>query len=142
MPTSDNPSRDPLLEDVYRFLAADDSIPPGIENDENDISSDLLSSRPPEKPPDVNFESGTNEVVFGVVDEIFEQDVPMLDILPTQPTHDSDDLFAFTIRVFHPFYSYPLISSFHSTGSEDTVFDPGISVCAGCPFHLLSPRTN
>jgi hypothetical protein len=76
LPISDNPLRDPLLEDVDLFLAAEDSIPPGIENDENDILSDLLSSRPPAKPPDEVFES--NKVIFGVVDESFEQDVPVL----------------------------------------------------------------
>lgn len=147
-PISDNPLLNPLLEDVDLFPAADDSIPTGIENDENDVQrnilSDLPSSRPPAKPPDVDFESDTNEDIFGVVDEIIEHDVPVLDILPTQPTLDSEIDFAFTIRVFHPFYTYPIISSlFHSTGSEDTVFDPGISVLrAGCPFHLLSPRTN
>jgi hypothetical protein len=141
---SDNPLRNPLLEDVDLFLATEDSIPPGIENDENNILSDLLSSRPPAKPPDIVFESGTNEVILGVVDEISELNVPVLDILPTQPTRDSELDFAIVIRVFQPFFSYPLISSlFHSTGSEDTVFDPGISVFyAGCPFHLLSPRTN
>jgi hypothetical protein len=160
---SDNPSRDPLLEDVDRFLAVDDSIPPSIENDENglrrnileeihdndlltDVDSSLFdfpSSRPPAKPPDVVFESDTDKDIFGVVDEISEQDVPMLDILPTQPTRDSDLNFAFVILVFQPFFVYPIISSlFHSTGSEDTIFHPSISVvCVGCPFHLLSLRT-
>jgi hypothetical protein len=159
---SDNPSCDPLLEDVDLFLAADDSIPPGIENDENVLQRNILeeihdidlltdadsslfdlpSSRPPVKPPDVDFESGTDEDTFGVVDEIYEHDVPVLDILPTQPSRDSEIDFAFVIRVFHPFFAYPIISSlFHSTGSEDNVFDPGISVFhAGCPFYLLSPR--
>jgi hypothetical protein len=127
IPISDNPSLNPLLEDIDLFLAADDSIPPGIENDENDI----LSSRPPAKSPDEDFESGTNEVVFGVVDEIFEQDAPVLNILPTHPTRDSQFNFALIIRVFQLFYTYTIISSFHSTGSEDTIFDPGISIfCA------------
>jgi hypothetical protein len=68
---SDNPLHDPHLKDVDLFLAADDSIPPGIENDENDLRRnfieeihdddllseahsflfDLPSSRPPVKPP-------------------------------------------------------------------------------------------
>jgi hypothetical protein len=141
-PISDNPSRNPLLEDVDLFLAAEDSIPPGIENDEYDISFDSSSSRPPAKPPDVDCECDTNEEIFGVVDEISEQDVPVLKILPTQPTLDSEIDFAFIIWVFYPFFAYPILSSlFHSTGSEDTVFDTGIFY-AGCPFHLLSPRTN
>jgi hypothetical protein len=136
---------------------------PDIENDENglqrnelteelhndDLSSDtdsflfdLPSSRPPAKPPDVDFELDVNEEIFGVVDEIFEHDVPVLKILPTQPTLDSEIDFAFIIWVFYPFFAYPILSSlFHSTGSEDTVFDPGISI-AKWPFYMLSPRTN
>ena len=114
----ENPWRDPLSEDVDRFIATDDSIPPGIENVEDDSFPDLSTSRPPAKPLD-----GADDV---------------LKILPTQPTRDSEIDFAFIIWVFQPFFSYPLISSlFHSTGSEDTVFDPGISVFAGCPSHLL-----
>ena len=123
VPTSDNPLRDPLLEDVDLFLATDDSIPPGIENFENDISFDSSSSRPPAKPPDEIFESGLNEVIFRMVDEVSVID------------------FAIIIWVFHRFFVYPITSSlFHSTGSEDTVFDPGISI-DGCLFYLLSPRT-
>jgi hypothetical protein len=78
---------------------------PDIENDENglqrnvltkelhndDLSSntdsflfDLPSSRPPEKPPDEDFELNVNEVVVGVVDETYDHDDPVLDILPTQ----------------------------------------------------------
>jgi hypothetical protein len=137
-------------------------FPPNIENNENgfqrnvlteeiryddllpntdSILVDLPSFRPPAKPPDVDFESETYDI-FGVVDETYDHDDPVFDILPTQPTHDSDDVFAFIIWVFQPFYTYPIVSSFHSTGSEDTVFDPGISVYAECLFHLLSPRTN
>ena len=124
IPISNNPSRDPLLENVDLFLAAEDSKPPGIENVENDISFDSTSSRPPAKPPDEIFESGLNEIIFRMVDEVSEIDC------------------AYTIWVFHPFFVYPITSSlFHSTGSEDTVFDPGI-FCAKWPFHLLSPRTN
>jgi hypothetical protein len=137
---------------------------PDIENDENDLREnvlteeirnddllpntnsiffDLPSSRPPAKPPDVDFELDVNEVLVGVVDETYDHDDPVLDILPIQPTRDSEIDFAFIIWVFYPFFAYSIISSlFHSTGSEDTVFDPGISVYARCPFHLLSPRTN
>lgn len=61
-----------------------------------------------------------------------------------------DDKFAFTdeewililIKIFLPFFIFDVVSLIlHSTGSEDTVFDPGISI-AKCPFYLLSPRTN
>jgi hypothetical protein len=76
-------------------------IPPDIENDENDVQRsilfDLPSSRLPAKPPDVDFESDTSEDIFGVVDEISDYDNPVLDILPTQPTRDSEIDFAFII---------------------------------------------
>nr|GFA72186.1 hypothetical protein [Tanacetum cinerariifolium] len=45
----DNSSNDPLLEEVDLFLS-DDSIPPGIENE------NLSISRPPPEPPDDNFD--------------------------------------------------------------------------------------
>jgi hypothetical protein len=48
------------------------------------------------------------------------------------------------VKIFLPFFTFDVISLIlHSTGSEDTVFDPGISIfCAKWPFYLLSPRTN
>jgi hypothetical protein len=119
---------------------------PDVENDENglqrnvltkefhndDLPSDtdsflfdLPSSRPPAKPPDEDFELNVNEVVVRVVDETYDHDDPVLNILPTL---DSEIDYVYTIRVFQPFYTYTTISSFHSTGSEDTIFDPGISI--------------
>ncbi|GJU95264.1 hypothetical protein Tco_1320020 [Tanacetum coccineum] len=41
---------------------------------------------------------------------------------------EEDDSFTFTIRTFLPFVTYPEASPLScSTGSEDTIFDPGIS---------------
>ncbi|GKF14045.1 hypothetical protein Tco_0055507, partial [Tanacetum coccineum] len=41
---------------------------------------------------------------------------------------EEDDSFTFTIRTFLPFVTYPEVSLLScSTGSEDTIFDPGIS---------------
>ncbi|GKA11268.1 hypothetical protein Tco_0690701 [Tanacetum coccineum] len=53
-------------------------------------------------------------------------------VLPTHPILliDSD----FIIRTFLPYFTYPVISYFlFSSGSEDTIFDPGIST-----FHFSS----
>lgn len=94
-----------------------------LPSDADSFLFDLPSSRPPAKPPDEDFESGLNKDIFRMVDEVSELE------------------FVYTIRVFQPYYTYPTISSFHSTGSEDTIFDPGISI-AKWPFYLLSPRTN
>ncbi|GJT92756.1 hypothetical protein Tco_1081601 [Tanacetum coccineum] len=41
---------------------------------------------------------------------------------------EDDDSFTFVIRTFLPFLTYPADSPLLlSTGSEDTIFDPGIS---------------
>ncbi|GKB20336.1 hypothetical protein Tco_0854259, partial [Tanacetum coccineum] len=47
---------------------------------------------------------------------------------------EDDDSFTFVIRTFLPFLTYPVDSSLlFSSGSEDTIFDPGISI-----FHFSS----
>lgn len=120
-----------LRRNVFTKEFHNDNLPSDAES----FLFDLPSSRPPAKPPDIDFE--LDEVIVRVVDEIYDHDDPELDILPT---FDSEIDYVYVIRVFQPFFSYPTISSFHSTGSEDTIFDPGI-FCAKCPFHLLSPRT-
>ncbi|GJW30409.1 hypothetical protein Tco_0047284 [Tanacetum coccineum] len=65
-------------------------------------------------------------------DILGEPRVHVPNVLPTHPTlmMDSD----FIIRTFLPFFTYPVISSsLFSSGSEDTIFDPGIST-----FHFSS----
>ncbi|GJX35296.1 hypothetical protein Tco_0246853 [Tanacetum coccineum] len=48
---------------------------------------------------------------------------------------EDDDSFTFVIRTFLPFLTYPVDSPLLlSTGSEDTIFDPGIS--SGWNFHF------
>ncbi|GKF92023.1 hypothetical protein Tco_0278742, partial [Tanacetum coccineum] len=50
------------------------------------------------------------------------------------PNVEEDDTFTLTIRTFLPFVTYPKVSLLsYSTGSEDTIFDPGIST-----FHFSS----
>ncbi|GKC63921.1 hypothetical protein Tco_1096519 [Tanacetum coccineum] len=84
--------------------------------------------RPPPKPPDV-------EICLH-----FEPDAPVInnfnelnddqrgsEIDFSQNVED-DDSFTFVIRTFLPFLTYPEVSPLScSTGSEDTIFDPGIS---------------
>ncbi|GJZ02473.1 hypothetical protein Tco_0520434 [Tanacetum coccineum] len=65
-------------------------------------------------------------------DILGEPRVHVPNVLPTHPTlmMDSD----FIIRTFLPFFTYPVTSSsLLSSGSEDTIFDPGIST-----FHFSS----
>jgi hypothetical protein len=52
---------------------------------------------------------------------------------------EDEEFIMIIIRIFLPSITYDVTSSLlHSTGSEDTVFDPGIFVFrAGCPFQML-----
>ncbi|GKF14335.1 hypothetical protein Tco_0055797, partial [Tanacetum coccineum] len=87
---------------------------------------DLSFPRPPPEPPDVEiflqFEPDAT-----VIDNFYElnddqkgSDIVFLDV-------EEDDSFTFTIRTFLPFVTYPEVSPLScSTGSEDTIFDPGI----------------
>ncbi|GJT24284.1 hypothetical protein Tco_0894221 [Tanacetum coccineum] len=117
IPVEDSDSH---IEEIDLFLASDDSMPPGIENDdydsegdihflkellsndsppllENESSNldyfnDLLSPRPPLKPPDVevffDFEPDTGVVTTKLVKGISEHYVLMPNILPNLPTLD------------------------------------------------------
>nr|GEX71879.1 hypothetical protein [Tanacetum cinerariifolium] len=150
---SDDSSNDPLLEEADLFLASDNSIPPGIENfcidSEGDIrflkallindsilfpvnessESDFDNQsfpRPPPKPPDANFEPDSEEEILVVINDNDE-----LECLNPRDEFENDDYFPFmfVIRIFLPYLIYPKEFSFLlSTESEDTVFDPGITV--------------
>ncbi|GJR79467.1 hypothetical protein Tco_0150252 [Tanacetum coccineum] len=83
--------------------------------------------RPPPEPPDaeicLNFESDTP--VIGNFEELNEDQRGSENVL-FQNVED-DDTFTLTIRTFLPFLTYPEASPLScSTGSEDTIFDPGI----------------
>ncbi|GJV18033.1 hypothetical protein Tco_1363356 [Tanacetum coccineum] len=84
--------------------------------------------RPPPEPPDV-------EICLH-----FEPDAPVIDNfnelnddqrgseIDFSQNVEDDDSFTFVIRTFLPFLTYPEVSPLScSTGSEDTIFDPGIS---------------
>ncbi|GKC06177.1 hypothetical protein Tco_0997787 [Tanacetum coccineum] len=110
IPVEDN---DSLMEEIDLFLTLDDSMPPGIENDDYDSKRDILflkellsndstslpenesfyfdipsSPRPFAKPPDdgIYFESDTRLLTTKVVGDISEHYVLMPRLLPTQPT--------------------------------------------------------
>ncbi|GKA32730.1 hypothetical protein Tco_0719097 [Tanacetum coccineum] len=104
---------DSLMEEIDIFLAPDDSIPPGIENDDYDSEGDILfleellrndspslpqnesfhfdvpsSPRPPAKPPDdgIYFAPDTGLLTAKMVGDISKHYVLMPRLLPTQPT--------------------------------------------------------
>nr|GEW39274.1 zinc finger, CCHC-type [Tanacetum cinerariifolium] len=102
---------DSFIEEIDLSFTPNDSMPPGIENDDYDSERDILilkeflsndshslfenesfhfdipsSSRPPAKPLDDN----SKILTVKVVGDIYEHDVPMPRLLPTQPTLASD----------------------------------------------------
>ncbi|GJY48106.1 hypothetical protein Tco_0438062 [Tanacetum coccineum] len=109
---------DSLMEEIDLFLTPDDSMPPGIENNDYDSEGDIIfleellsndspslpknesfhfdvpsSPRPPAKPPDdgIYFKSDTGLLTTKVVGDISEHYVLMPRILPTQPTLASNE---------------------------------------------------
>ncbi|GKD68729.1 hypothetical protein Tco_1322819 [Tanacetum coccineum] len=138
---------EPTQEEIDIFLAPNDLIPPGVENDDFedevnelpnlDHQDDPSVPRPPPEPPDVEkcLEPKAGILITKVFKGVSESHDLMADILPTLPTLVSDLTF---------------ISSFSSFGSEDTIFDPGIvtflepvafSMAVSCSKYLLSLRT-
>nr|GEW90169.1 hypothetical protein [Tanacetum cinerariifolium] len=94
---SDDSSNDPLLEEADLFLASDNSIPPGIENDNPSIP------RPPPEPPDTEFDAG--------------EEIPVV-------MNDKDEDVDYSSFIF---IIFDKVFSLLSVESEDTIFDPGIS---------------
>ncbi|GJZ09465.1 hypothetical protein Tco_0543748 [Tanacetum coccineum] len=142
---------DSLMEEIDLFLTPDDSMPPGIENDDYDSEGDILfleellsndspslpvnesfhfdvpsSPRPPAKPPDDDeIEPDTGVLTAKVVGDISELYVHVPNVLPTltnlSPMFDT----------LLPF----------SSENDDKVFNPGILASneEKSP-HLLSHR--
>ncbi|GJS51242.1 hypothetical protein Tco_0624604 [Tanacetum coccineum] len=138
-----NPSSSPipvvdsnfLIEEVDTFLVSEDSIPLGIESDfdsEEDIIflDSLLNEDPILEYERFTFDIEPDAPVINNFDELNEDECFDLgggEINVSQNIED-DDSFAFVIRTFLPYRTYPVDSPLLlSTGSEDTIFDPGIS---------------
>ncbi|GJQ94378.1 hypothetical protein Tco_0005517 [Tanacetum coccineum] len=150
---------DSLMEEIDIFLAPDDSIPPGIENDDYDSEGDVLfleellnndsislpeyesfhvdfynvpsSPRPPEKPPD---------------DDVYFDIEPDTGVLTTKVVDDISERYVLKPRILptQPTLSLcPVIDTLFpfSSENEDKVFNTGIlaSKEEKSP-HLLSHR--
>ncbi|GKA93599.1 hypothetical protein Tco_0815585 [Tanacetum coccineum] len=124
-----------LIEEVDTFLVSEDSIPPGIESDfdsEGDIIflNDLLNDDPIPEYERFTFDIEPDAPVINNFDELNEDKCfdPGGGEIVFSPNVEDDDSFTFFIRTFLPFLTYPEDSPLLlSTGSEDTIFDPGIS---------------
>ncbi|GKE55705.1 hypothetical protein Tco_1494890 [Tanacetum coccineum] len=105
---------------------------PEFESFHFNLYDDPSSPRPPPEPSDVeiclNFE--TDAPVINNFDELNDDecfDPGGGEIVVSQNVKE-DDSFTSVIRIFLPFLTYPVDSPLLLfTGSEDTIFDPGIS---------------
>ncbi|GJX81586.1 hypothetical protein Tco_0331067 [Tanacetum coccineum] len=124
-----------LIKEVNTFLVSKDSIPPGIESDfdsEGDIIflDDLLNDDPIPEYEHFTFDIKPDAPVINNFDELNEDECfdPWGGEIVFSPNIEDDDSFAFVIRTFLPYLTYPVDSPLLlSTGSEDTIFDPDIS---------------
>nr|GEV20975.1 hypothetical protein [Tanacetum cinerariifolium] len=142
IPVQDNDSR---REEIDIVTNTDELLPPGFENDdsegeinaveelhvdnfisnsENELSDSEESDfdnpsfpRPPSKPPNSEFEPDSGEDILVVMNDELE----CLD--PRDEFDDDDDYFSFMFVIYSKVFSFLL-----SPESEDTIFDPGISV--------------
>nr|GEU78792.1 hypothetical protein [Tanacetum cinerariifolium] len=123
---------------VIEELLVDDSISiPENESYDFDHQDDPSFPRPPPEPPDVEFDFKPNsrKVISAVInnnDELNEDERfdPGGEIDVFENVKDDDYFpFIFVIQIFLPYLIYPGVSPLLlSAGSEDTIFDPGISV--------------
>ncbi|GJW53098.1 hypothetical protein Tco_0097183 [Tanacetum coccineum] len=124
-----------LIEEVDTFLVPEDSIPPGIESDldsEGDIVflDNLLNEDPIPEYERFTFDIEPDAPVINNFDELNEDECfdPGGGEIDVSQNIEDDNSFAFVIRTFLPYLTYPVDSPLLlSTGSEDTIFDPGIS---------------
>ncbi|GKE89256.1 hypothetical protein Tco_1566731 [Tanacetum coccineum] len=125
----------PVIEEVDTFLVPEDSIPPGIESDldsEGDIIflDNLLNDDPIPEYERFTFDIEPDAPVINNFDELNEDECfdPGGGEIDVSQNIEDGDSFAFVLQTFLPYRTYPEDSPLLlSTGSEDTIFDHGIS---------------
>nr|GEY32507.1 hypothetical protein [Tanacetum cinerariifolium] len=127
---SDDSSNDPLLEEADLFLVFDNSIPPGIEKVADDSEEDIRflkellidDSIPSHESSDSNFEDNLSIPRPHPKPPDAETDAGE-EILVVMNNKDEDvDYSSFIFVIFAKVFSFLFAES------EDTIFDPGISV--------------
>ncbi|GJX22193.1 hypothetical protein Tco_0226638 [Tanacetum coccineum] len=124
-----------LVEEVDTFLVPEDSIPLGIESDldsegDNVFLDNLLYEDPIPEYERFTFDIEPDSPVINNFDELNEDECfdPGGGEINVSQNIEDDDSFAFVIQTFLQFLTYPVDSPLLlSIGSEDTIFDPGIS---------------
>nr|GEZ14131.1 hypothetical protein [Tanacetum cinerariifolium] len=127
--------------DIYFLeeILTDDFIPLPENESSNFDHQDINPSfpRPPPEPPDVDaeFEPNSGDIILALMNNIDEPiDDKCFDPggeIDVSTNVEDDDYFPFmfVVRIFLPYLIYPEVSPLYiSAESEDTIFDPGISV--------------
>nr|GEY88722.1 hypothetical protein [Tanacetum cinerariifolium] len=144
---SDDSLNDPLLEEADVFLVSDNSIPPGIEDFGYDSEGEIrflealfiddsipfpnnessesdfdnpLYPRPPPEPPDAKFDF---ELDIGEEISVLMNDSDEHECLDPRDEFDDNDYSSFMFVIYSKVFTFLL-----SAKSEDTIFDPSISV--------------
>ncbi|GJZ70983.1 hypothetical protein Tco_0634834 [Tanacetum coccineum] len=106
-----------LVEEVDTFLILEDSIPSGIESDLDSEGDIVFLNNLLHEDPIPEYERFTFDI---------EPDAPVINNF--YELNEDDDSFTFVIQTFLLFLTYPVdYPLLLSTGSKDTIFDPGIS---------------
>nr|GFB12948.1 reverse transcriptase domain-containing protein [Tanacetum cinerariifolium] len=152
IPVQDNDSQ---REEIDIATDTDGLLPPGFKNDDSERENDVVEElhvdnsisnskhelsdneasdfdnpsfpRPPLEPPDADFELDAGEEISVVMND--NDEFECFD--PRNEIDNDDDYFPFMffIRIFLPYLiCSKMFLSFLSAESEDTIFDPGISV--------------
>ncbi|GKC84529.1 hypothetical protein Tco_1140246, partial [Tanacetum coccineum] len=140
-----NPEDD--IDEIDVFLDVDTStdIEDGYHDSEGDIlylesllSNDTILSLPPEVFLDHDPRSLSDINDLKIMVKVFDPGIHEKKISPTYVSLTFEDRhylsFTYVIRIFLPYFTYPVDSFLPlSSGSEDIIFDPGISA-----FHFSS----
>ncbi|GJY47436.1 hypothetical protein Tco_0436499 [Tanacetum coccineum] len=130
------------IDEIDAFLDFTD-IEDGYHDSEGDIhylesllSDNITLSLPPKVFLDHDPRSLSNDLKIMV--KVFDPGIHEKKISPTYESLTFEDRhylsFTYVIRTFLPYFTYPVVSPFPlSSGSEDIIFDPGISA-----FHFSS----
>ncbi|GKC36541.1 hypothetical protein Tco_1048925 [Tanacetum coccineum] len=138
------------IDEIDAFLNIDipTNIKDGFYDSEGDVlylesllSDDTTPSPPPEVFLDHDPRSLSDINDLKIMVKVFDPGIHEKNFSPTYvslPFEDRHYLsFTYVIRIFLPYFTYPVDSSFPlSSGSEDIIFDPGISAYS---FYSLEP---
>nr|GEW09380.1 hypothetical protein [Tanacetum cinerariifolium] len=136
------------LYDLFIFDLSINQFPPVDRSDFYEFADELAHIISPSEYDCFCFKNEPNsgDFTIDVVEDIFptrEPRVHMHNVLPTHPTFQlnldfilsSESLFAYVVWIFLLFLSYSVAPQYLlSFGNEDTICDPGISIC-----HSLMP---